>query len=377
MRVALVGPAHPYKGGGAQHTTELAHRLHEAGHNVTIESWRSQYPRLLYPGVLTISEPEVPLYSPTLRDLRWSRPDSWLRVGRRLGRSADTAILAVLSTFQVPSYLVISHTARRNGVRLVALCHNVLPHEETPLNRRLMTAMLNAVDGVLVHSPGQARLAASLSSTRVWEASMPPHFPELQPEPVHRQEVTTISSPVGRRLLFFGVVRPYKGVDVLLRALAHSPGDVHLTIAGEIWHGREDLIRLISELGLAGRVSLREGYVPASEVPRLFAEADALVLPYRSGTASQNALIAFEFGVPVIATTAANSQGVVRPGVNGVLCPPDDVDALGAAISTFYQDDTAVRLRNGVRAVGRDALWSPYIQTVVDCVSVDRAGSRK
>ena len=132
------------------------------------------------------------------------------------------------------------------------------------------------------------------------------------------------------RLLFFGIVRPYKGLDVLLRALAQVPAHVTLTVAGEFWGGTEDTEKLIAALGLAGRVTLRPGYVPASDIPALFGAADALVLPYREATASQNALLAFAHGVPVITTTAGALADHVRNNVDALTCAPGDPDDLPA-----------------------------------------------
>ena len=106
MKIVLVGPTYPYKGGGAQHTTELAHRLAAAGHDVVIESWRAQYPSFLYPGQQTIDAPEGEPFGNVRRELDWRRPDGWLRAGRRM-RSADLVVPAVLSPVQVPPYLGI------------------------------------------------------------------------------------------------------------------------------------------------------------------------------------------------------------------------------------------------------------------------------
>jgi len=148
MRIAIVGPAFPYKGGGARHTTELAHRLAADGHDVVIESWRAQYPGFLYPGQQTISEPEGEPFPGARRRLDWRRPDGWWRTGRAL-RSRDLVVLVVLSTVQVPAYLGILAGVRR-GTRVVALCHNVLPHERKPYDEPLMRRLLRKVDGVLV-----------------------------------------------------------------------------------------------------------------------------------------------------------------------------------------------------------------------------------
>ena len=141
-----------------------------------------------------------------------------------------------------------------------------------------------------------------------------------------------LPAPAQCRLLFFGIVRPYKGLDVLLRALAGAPAHVTLTVAGEFWGGTEQTEKLIADLGLRDRVTLRPGYLPATAIPALFAAADALVLPYREATASQNALLAFAHGVPVITTTAGALAEPVRDGVDGLTCAPDDAEDLLRAL---------------------------------------------
>ncbi|MEY9215314.1 glycosyltransferase family 4 protein [Thermobifida halotolerans] len=356
MRITLVGPAHPYKGGGARHTTELAHRLAAAGHRVAVESWRAQYPAALYPGRQTVDEPEGPLYPHTRRDLAWYRPDGWYRTGRRAGREADLVVLAVLSPVQVPPYLVLRAGCGRHA-RVVALCHNVLPHERGRADTALMRLLLDRVDTVLTHSPQQRALAERLTRGRhpdVRTAEMPPHLPETGPRRAR-------SAGVRHRLLFFGIVRPYKGVDVLLRALAAGPPDVSLTVAGEFWGGSRELRALAERLGVAHRVRWREGYVPAEELPDLFADCDAVVLPYRSATATQNVWLAHEHGLPVLATRVGTLPDHVRDGVDGLLCAPDDPGDLARAIADCYAPGRLDELRAGVRPVDAEAYWDRYL----------------
>jgi hypothetical protein len=187
-----------------------------------------------------------------------------------------------------------------------------------------------------------------------------------------------VTGPSGprHRLLFFGIVRPYKGLDLLLRALAEVGSEVSLTVAGEIWAGREDLLRLISGLGLRDRVTMPGAYVPAADVPAYFAAADALVLPYRSATASQNALIAFQFGLPVIASRAGAIADAVEDGVNGILCAPGDAGDLARAIRALYAPGTLERLRAGVPALSPGPLWDDYLTAMGKAISAgqSRAG---
>ncbi|SNT59915.1 Glycosyltransferase involved in cell wall bisynthesis [Streptosporangium subroseum] len=375
MRIVVVGPTYPYKGGGAAHTTELAHRLRAAGHDVVIESWRAQYPSFLYPGQQTVDTPDGEPFPHVRRDLDWRRPDGWVRCGRRL-RSADLVIFAVLSPVQVPPYLGILYGLRRR-TKVVALCHNVLPHESKPYDAPLMKALLRRADVVLVHSERQAVLARELTPAPVRTAEMAPHLPpradehkpgehgpgERHPgEPESGEQGFGERGPVHDRLLFFGLVRPYKGLDLLIRAL---PEGVSLRVAGEFWGGLDETKALVAELGLTDRVELRPGYVAAADVPGLFADVDALVLPYRSGTASQQVWFGHEHGVPVIATRVGTLGDHVTDGVDGLLVEPGSVEALRAALDGFYRPGEPERLRAGVKAVDPEPYWASYLEALV------------
>jgi glycosyltransferase involved in cell wall biosynthesis len=386
MRIALIGPAHPYKGGGARHTTELARHLAAAGHDVIIESWRAQYPSRLYPGQQTVDVPEGEPYPRTRRRLAWYRPDGWLAEGRRL-RPADLVVFALLTPLQVPPYLTIM--AGLGRMRTVVICHNVLPHERRPGDVALTRALLRRAGTVLTHSAAQAAQARDLApGATVRTVAMPPHLPAAQhnhdpertgspapaqclpgwatpPDPPARCLPGRATPPARCRLLFFGIVRPYKGLDVLLRALAGAPAHVTLSVAGEFWGGTAETEKLIAELGLAGRVTLRPGYLPADQIPALFAAADALVLPYREASASQNALLAFAYGVPVITTTAGALAEAVRDGVDGLTCVPDDAGDLLRALIQISDPSTVRRLRAGIRPVDPEPGWAAYLRVLL------------
>jgi glycosyltransferase involved in cell wall biosynthesis len=359
VRIALIGPVHPYKGGGARHTTELAHRLAAAGHDVIVESWHAQYPSRLYPGQQTLDAPEGDPYPRTYRRLSWYRPDGWLAAGRRL-RSADLVVFALLTPLQIPAYLAILATLRHRA-RTTVICHNVLPHERHPGDVPLTRTLLSAVDLAIVHSQAQAAQARALApAAKIAVAPLPPHLPAA----AHAQAATDVSE-TRCRLLFFGIVRPYKGLDVLLQALAHAPAHVTLTVAGEFWGGTDETEKLITRLGLADRVTLRPGYVPASQIPALFAAADALVLPYREATASQNAALAFAHGVPVITTTAGTLADHVRDNVDALTCAPADPEDLARALKTISDPQTARRLRSAVTPVDPNPPWAAYLDALL------------
>lgn len=359
MRFSVIGPTHPYKGGVAQHTTQLAHRLADAGDDVTLESWLRQYPERLYPGQQRVTVPEMEPFPGTTYPLSWNRPDGWWRLGRRLRRSTDAVVLVLVSPVQAPALAVLAR-ALRGGPRVIALCHNVLPHERRGIDEKLVRAVLSRVDRVLVHADAEAELARTLTSAPVVVSPLPPPHrfavegaeqldPDRQPE---------------HRLLFFGLVRHYKGLDVLLRALALVEEPVRLVVAGEFWGGTAETEALVAQLGLSARVDLRPGYVDAADVPGLIRSADALVLPYRDSTASWNGSLAHEHGVPVIATRVGTMAQQVRDDVDGLLCDPEDVPGLAAVISTLYQPGVLPRLRRGIGPAEGEQSWDAYVAAV-------------
>jgi glycosyltransferase involved in cell wall biosynthesis len=186
---------------------------------------------------------------------------------------------------------------------------------------------------------------------------MPAHF-------VGRPVKRSSTAPLQKRLLFFGLVRKYKGLDVLLQALVKVP-DIKLTIAGEMW-GKQRLAleTSIAELKLGQRVMLRAGYVADDDAGAVFASADALVLPYRAGTGSWNAELGFYHGLPVIASRVGSFTQKIRDGVDGLLCKPGDVESLAAAISHFYETGVAAQLRAGIPKVSTDNDWQAYVDTL-------------
>ena len=368
-RVVVVGPAHPAKGGTAVHTTELARHL--AGSrpgvvdaDVTLVSWDRQYPAALYPGELQVPDgvPEVPEFTPTVRPLSWNSPASWFRTGRRIA-GADVVVLTHVVPVQVPALLGILAGMRsaHSTAQRVVVAHNVLPHESRPGDALLVGRLLAAVDGVVVHSEDQAALAHAHGARRVVVADLPPHLPG---GPRVDAPAARVPRDGGVRLLSLGVVRDYKGIDLLLQALreVHQRGvDARLTIAGELWGDAGRRVReLAAAPGLRGHVELREGYVPAGDIARLLAAHDAVVLPYRSATASQNAVMAFAHGLPVLATRVGSFPAQVRDGVDGILVEPGSVDALVEGVLQLAGGGVE-RLREGVQVPDLDEPWDRYV----------------
>lgn len=372
--VSIIGPTHPDVGGIAQHTTRLAHELTERGLLAVVESWRAQYPRRARRGLgeVALERPELPLPPRVRRGLAWYSPLSWIRAGRRL-RGAGLVLFTVVTPFHAIPFLVVRAAAGRAGLH-GALVHNVVPHEGSPLDRLLMGALLRRMDLVLVHSREQAALAAGLR-VRGDALAVAPLPPPGISTPSRRAPLPRLEGAEELRLLFFGMVRPYKGLDLLIRALPGAPG-ARLIVAGHFWEPVGRYRGLADRLGVADRVEFEPGYVEAQHISSLFARADVLVMPYRSASASIVPAMAFAHGRPVIATSVGSLREAVADGVTGAIVPPGDVDALTAAIRRLSERPALAALAAGVASAEHapEEAWRRYVDAVAAPLGDARPG---
>jgi len=357
MKIAIVGPSHPYKGGIVQHTTELVHRLTVQGHEVELVSWVSQFPNKLYPGeLLPLDQPEQAIFPNTTHTLNWYDPLSWRRAGKHL-RSFDLVVFVWwVPTIQGPIYSEIAKHLK--GVRKAAICHNVLPHEGRPGDAFLTERFFKKLDYLVVHTDEQASIAKQLTQCDIFVTLLPPLLPGWSESVSHHDDI------IRKQLLFFGLVRDYKGLDVLLTALALVP-DVKLTIAGEFWGGSHEYEQMIRKLDLASRVTIRSGYIPSEDIPQLFHEADALVLPYRSATGTTNVRLGFAYHVPVISSDVRALADQIRDGQDGLVFKTGDAKDLARSITQLYEKGALIRLRNNLPAIPVEAGWQTYINALI------------
>jgi glycosyltransferase involved in cell wall biosynthesis len=345
-RIGLIGPVQPFRGGIAQYTTQLHRALTRQADLLTL-SFRRMYPAWLFPGqgerdpdYAGHREPGVE-YLIDPYDLR-----TWLRAAERLrAHGATQVVIPWWTAYWSPCFSVIARRLRRFGIRVTFLCHNVQDHEDTWLNALAAHLALRAGNDYLVHCERQrGRLLGLYDCAPV----------QVHPHPVYDQFPAArgvLPRRAGLELLFYGFVRPYKGVDVLLQAVAALPErDLFLTIAGEVWGGSLDLAAAVQAAGLAERVELRPRYHTEQESAELFARADAVVLPYRDASASGVVALAYHYDRPVIVTRVGGLPDVVEAGASGFIVPPDDPAALAQAICAargFVPDPEALARLKG------------------------------
>ena len=367
LRIAIVGPTHPYSGGIATHTTSLAQRLRDAGHDVRLLSWKAQYPAFLRSGTTRVpeSEPEVEPFDRSSAELAWYDPTSWLRAGWSV-RRADVVLVTAVTPYHAVPYAVLRLAAGRRP-RGVVLAHNVLPHEAGRFDEALVRLLYRQYGAVLVHSDEQAAIARRIlgpgSDVEVRVTRLP--LADLllgDAGDVERPVPTgTPGDPV--TVGFFGMVRRYKGVDQLIEAAARVPG-IRVVVRGEFWQPVDEYREQVRSLGVEDRVEIVDGYVAMSDMASMISGFDVVALPYRTASSTINVALAHRAGVPALVSDAGTLPLDVRDGVDGLVVPADDVPALTDALRRLVEPGVLARLRDGVDADGADRRWAEYTDTV-------------
>lgn len=327
MKFVIIGPAYPYRGGIAHHVYWLAQELNRRGHQVRVLSFRQLYPRWFFPGRTPIDSSRLQLNPNAERILHPLNPFTWRRAFRMLRAfSPDMVLIEWWHPFFSLLVAWLGRKLKRAGVKTVVDCHNIYPHERSLMDRPLLRFALAPFSTFITHCgseredllklfPGKAVRVASLPLLR--------EFSDDTPRCTH-----------SRMALFFGIVRKYKGLDILLRAmpLVLSRVECSLLVAGEFYDPVKKYKDLIRDLGIEEHVRIDDRYIPNEEVPALFRGAQMLILPYLSATQSSIARIAHANDLPIIASRTGGLIETVTEGVNGWLVPPGDVEALADAM---------------------------------------------
>lgn len=363
MRAAILGPTYPHRGGIAHYTTLLARAL-AARHELAFVSFRRLYPGLLFPGTTQFDTSRDALRPPVAPQaiLDSLNPFSWIRAGRVL-RALEPDLLVVpwWHPFFGPALGTAARRARRKTRRPVRifLCHNVAPHESTPLDRVLTSYALGAADAFLVHARAEAARLAPFARGRPVRVHPHPTYEVFSEGAPTREEARAALAVRGRVLLFFGYVRPYKGLADLLEALRLARPEAWdtLLVVGEFYEPKERYRAILEDPRLRDKVRVVDRYVPNEEIARYLAAADVVALPYRSATGSGIAQVAFGAGVPVIATRTGGLEDVVEEGVSGLLVPASNPVELAAAVERYFDGAMAATLREGVRRARARFTW--------------------
>ena len=348
MKIILLGTSWPFRGGLATFNERLAKQFMAEGHDVEIWTFTLQYPSFLFPGKTQYSNEPAPEGIAIRRELNSCNPFNWIRVGKALKKAApDLLICCYWMSFFAPAYGLISRMAKKNGkTKCVALVHNMIPHEPNILDKLFAPYFIKSQDGFVALSESVVKDIEKVESLK-FNVERPKTF---SPHPIYdhygermtKKEACTALGLDDKNgyMLFFGLVRAYKGLDVLLDAfglIKDQLPTVQLIIAGEFYEDEEKYRAQIAANGLKERVLLRNEFIPDADLRKYFGAADLIVQPYKTATQSGVTQVAFHFEKPMLVTNVGGLGEIVHDHKMGYACEPT-AEAIAADIVDYFQN---------------------------------------
>ncbi|MGL5959845.1 MAG: glycosyltransferase [Bacteroidales bacterium] len=366
MKISIVSPFFPYRGGIAEFSNRLFDALTEQGVQVQAITFKRMYPDFLFPGKTQYVENSTkPVNAKALQILDSINPLSYFHTAARIRQYApDVLILSYWMTFFIPIYLIIALLLRKK-MKVVVLFHNLIPHEPHFYDKPLLRIFTKTIDAAITLSRSVEKEFRGATQHK------PIHF---SPHPLYDHFGSKVDKFAARKklglhetkktLLFFGLIRDYKGLDWLLEAFGKLPKDYQLIIAGEPYVDFEKYRKQIAALPNAENIVCHARYIADDEVPNFFSAADVCILPYKSATQSGITSIAYHFDLPIIATNVGGLHETVREGQTGIVVAPSP-NEIHKGIVDFFNTDNS-KFTNGIAQLKGELSWQNLAKNIVD-----------
>ncbi|MBV6441785.1 MAG: D-inositol-3-phosphate glycosyltransferase [Saprospiraceae bacterium] len=377
-KIVLISPAHPLRGGIAASSERLAQALQQAGHEVVIYSFSLQYPAFLFPGKTQYTDDAPPSNLKIKTRINSVNPFNWLFVGREIAREKPGRIIVRFwLPFMGPCLGTVLRVVRffaKTVFRVTALVDNIIPHEKRFGDRTFARYFVRACDDFVVMSKSVGEeIGQFLPERQIAAGGREAKLIRFAPHPIYDIYGEPLEKAAARQqlglpenapvVLFFGLIRKYKGLDLLLEALGQAPG-IHVIVAGECYDGWEVYQKIIDDKGLADRAHLHLKFIPADQVRLYFSAADLLVQPYRTATQSGISQIAFHFEIPMIVTNVGGLPEIVADGVSGYVVAPEP-GAIAGAMRDFFENGQAEGMQAGVRKEKERFSWENLVEVIL------------
>ena len=373
MKVLIIGTAYPLRGGIAHFNALLASHL-GTHHSVETITFSRQYPSIFFPGKTQeeVGSDVGTMAAPRMVDS--INPINWIQVGREVRRrKPDLLIFKYWMPFFGPCFGTIARIAKKNGhTKVLFICDNVIPHERRAGDILLTKYAFSSADFFIVQSVAVENDLRNFLPDAVYRKVPHPvyeNFGESIPKETARKHLNVTNRKV---ILFFGYIRAYKGLRVLLHAMKklseRGHGDILLLIVGECYDDEAKYRVLAKELHVESQVRFVSDYIPNERVKFYFSAADVVVLPYLSATQSGIAQIAYNFTKPVIVTDVGGLAEVVQDNRTGFVIPPNDPDQLADAVDRFYKEEKEQEFTLNVEKEKRKYSWENFVAAIEDLV---------
>ncbi|MEG2494994.1 MAG: glycosyltransferase family 4 protein [Mucinivorans sp.] len=361
MKIIIVGPAWPFRGGIAQLDESLAGELSAVGHQVSIVSLTTQYPSILFPGKSQFTDAPKPEGLAVERLISSINPITWFRAAGRIAKAEpDLVIVRYWMSFMAPALGTLCGRLRAKGLKVLAITDNIIPHERHFYDRFCARYFLRATSGVLYMSNEVGR-----ELSEIFSYARPTVFSPHPIYDVYGQRISRAQAclelgldPSKRYALFFGFIRDYKGLDLLLDAW-EPRSDRELIVAGEFYADREKFMPLIEQKS----VILHDMYIPEHRVRLYFSVASLVVQPYKTATQSGVTQIAYNFGVPMVVSNVGGLPEIVPDGVVGFVVEPRAA-AINGAINRFFDQNFEPLFRENIEREKKRFEWSTMVTRI-------------
>jgi len=370
MKICLLGPTYPFRGGIAHYTTLLYKSLKNR-HDVYFYSFKRQYPKFMFPGRTDEDCSDFILKDESAKPILDSfNPFSWIKVAFKIIEDTpDITIIPWWVIFWAPQFLtVIFFLKIFSKTKILFICHNVAEHEANVIKILLSKLVLTKGDYFIVHSAEEKKNLINLIGNKPIKETFHPTYEffntEEIPKSVAKAKIGITDEKV---ILFFGFVREYKGLKYLLEAMPEILKNINLRllIAGEFWSDKDTYFKMIKNLEIGKNVTIIDKYIPNEEIPFYFYASDIVVLPYTSVTGSGLVQMAFGFNKPVAVTNIGSLSEIVIDKKTGFLVTPKSSSEIAEAILEFYRCDENEIIENIKRENYRFS-WDVLIEKIED-----------
>lgn len=370
MRIIIVGTSHPYRGGIAAFTDRLATEFAKEGLDIEVVTFKLQYPSFLFPGKTQYSDAKAPEGFPIERKVSSINPLNWRKVGKEIqAKNPDIVIFTYWMSFFAPCFSKIAKVVKRNGhTKCIGLIHNMIPHEKSILDKMFAPRFVKAMDGFVALSKSVLEDVKSLDKQDKPIVFVPHPLYDLFGEIISRDEAIKHLNldPKYRYLLFFGLVRAYKGLDLLIDAFADQrlrKYHVKLIVAGEFYDDPKPYLKQVKKLNLQDFVIIENQYINDVDVKYYFNSAEMVVQPYKSATQSGVTQIAYHFEKPMSVTNVGGLGEMLPNGKVGYVVEPNAA-SIADALVDFCENDRYDKFVEGVREEKKKYQWSNMTEAI-------------
>lgn len=373
-KVVLIGPVYPFKG-GISHYTGLMYRALCKTYDVTMVSYKFQYPKLLYKKEQRDYSNDSFKIDDTQYLIHTANPLNWLCAAKKISAmKPEMIIIQWWHPYFAPCYYMLCKCLKETKILFV--CHNVFPHERFPMDRMLTKTVLRQGSCHIVQSKKDAEDLQSIIANPVFRQTVHPTYNAFRIENMSREEARR-KIGIGndeKILLFFGFVREYKGLKYLIRAMqsiTKRVTDIKLLIVGDFSSGesKRQYEDLIGQTGAKEHITVYDGYIPDREVEKFFAASDIVVLPYVSATQSGIAQIAYGFEKPVVVTNVGGLPDVVTDQKTGYIVESESADAIADAVVDFFEHGKSADFAENVRSEAYRFSWERMVEIVEEMLA--------